>query len=114
LSIGEKIFRISTLIYGADGVDYSKSAQKKLAKISNDGFDNLPVCMAKTQYSLSDQAALIGKPCGFRITINDIILQAGAEFVVAIAGDIFRMPGLPAKPLAIKFDVDADGRIVGL
>ena len=114
VTIKQKIECIAKEIYGADGVQYTVSAEKALKDIVALGGDKLPVCIAKTQYSLSDNAALLGRPTGFTITIRDLRLSNGAGFVVAYAGDIMTMPGLPKVPSAEKIDVDADGKIVGL
>ena len=114
LSIEEKIAAIAREIYGADGVTFGPAAKKALPDIRALGGDKLPVCIAKTQYSLSDNAALLGRPKGFTVTIRDLRLSNGAGFVVAYAGDIMTMPGLPKAPAAQRIDVDADGRISGL
>ena len=114
LSIEEKIAAIAREIYGADGVTFDPAAKKALPDIRALGGDKLPVCIAKTQYSLSDNAALLGRPKGFTVTIRDLRLSNGAGFVVAYAGDIMTMPGLPKAPAAQRIDVDADGRISGL
>lgn len=113
-TIKQKIECIAKEIYGADGVDYTGQAEKALRDIEALGGNELPVCIAKTQYSLSDNATLLGRPTGFRITIRDLRLSNGAGFVVAYAGDILTMPGLPKVPSAEKIDVDAQGRISGL
>jgi formate--tetrahydrofolate ligase len=113
-TIKEKISTIAKQIYGADGVSYTAQAEKALREIETLGGDKLPVCIAKTQYSLSDNAALLGRPTGFTITIRDLSLSNGAGFVVAYAGDIMTMPGLPKIPSAEKIDVDENGRISGL
>ncbi|XOQ49258.1 MAG: formate--tetrahydrofolate ligase [Eubacteriales bacterium] len=113
-TIKQKIECIAKEIYGADGVDYTSQAEKAKQDIEALGGDTLPVCIAKTQYSLSDNAALLGRPTGFRITIRDLCLSNGAGFVVAYAGNILTMPGLPKVPSAEKIDVDAQGRISGL
>ena len=105
---------IAREIYGADGVDYAPAAKKALAEIRRLGAENLPVCVAKTQYSLSDDAALLGRPRGFSITIRDLRLSSGAGFVVAYAGNIMTMPGLPKVPAANQIDVSEDGAISGL
>ncbi len=110
----EKINTIATKIYGADGVDYTPAARKHLRRISKLGLDGAAVCIAKTQKSLSDNPALIGKPTGFRITVREIEIAAGANFVVPITGDIMRMPGLPDTPAAEAIDIDAGGNISGL
>ncbi|HEX2985740.1 MAG TPA: formate--tetrahydrofolate ligase [Caproiciproducens sp.] len=113
-SIKEKLEIIAREIYGADGVTYTAQAEKSIREIELLGGDKLPVCVAKTQYSLSDNAALLGRPQGFRITIRDLRLSNGAGFVVAYAGDIMTMPGLPKVPSAEKIDVDENGKISGL
>ena len=114
LTVEEKITAIAKKIYGADGVVFEPKAKKALGDIKTLGGDNMPVCIAKTQYSLSDKAALLGRPTGFTVTIRDIRLSNGAGFVVAYAGDIMTMPGLPKAPAAQKIDCDADGVISGL
>ena len=114
ISVKQKIEMIAHEIYGADGVDYTTQAEKSLKEIETLGGDKLPVCIAKTQYSLSDNAALLGRPTGFHITIRDLRLSNGAGFVVAYAGDIMTMPGLPKVPCAERIDVDASGKISGL
>lgn len=110
----EKINAIATKIYGADGVDFTPQAEKDLKLIHEVGKDNLLVCMAKTQYSLSDDPLKLGRPKNFRITVREVRLSAGAGFLVAITGTILTMPGLPKKPAAFNIDVDADGKISGL
>ncbi len=110
----DKMNAIAREIYGADGVDFTAQAEKDLAQIHELGKDNLLVCMAKTQYSLSDDPAKIGRPSGFRITVREVRLSAGAGFLVAVTGEIMTMPGLPKKPAALNIDVDADGKITGL
>ena len=110
----EKIENIAKKIYGADGVDFSEEALAKIKTIEEKGCGNLPVIIAKTQYSLSDNAELLGRPEGFRITVRDIVLKGGAGFIVAIAGKIMLMPGLGAHPAAEKIDLLSDGTIVGL
>lgn len=114
LTVEEKNTVIAKKIYGADGVVFEPKAKKALGDIKTLGGDNMPVCIAKTQYSLSDKAALLGRPTGFTVTIRDIRLSSGAGFVVAYAGDIMTMPGLPKAPAAQKIDCDADGVISGL
>ena len=114
LTLAEKIESVATKIYRADGVDFDANAKKQLATIESLGFGNLPVCMAKTQYSFSDNAALIGAPRDFKITIRDVKVCSGAGFVVVKTGDIMTMPGLPKVPSAEKIDVDDDGVITGL
>ena len=114
LSIKEKIETIAKEIYGADGVEFSSGAKKMLKTIDELGYGNLPVCMSKTQKSLSDNASLIGRPTGFTVTINELRISAGAGFIVAMAGDIIDMPGLPKKPAAELIDIDENGKIEGL
>lgn len=114
LSIKEKIETIAREIYGADGVEFSSGAKKMLKTIDELGYGNLPVCMSKTQKSLSDNASLIGRPTGFTVTINELRISAGAGFIVAMAGDIIDMPGLPKKPAAELIDIDENGKIEGL
>lgn len=113
-SIENKIIKISQEIYGADGVNFTKEAQKEIKKYTDLGYGNLPVCMAKTQYSLTDDASLLGRPTGFNITVREVRLSAGAGFLVAITGAIMTMPGLPKRPAALKMDISADGKITGL
>ena len=112
--ICEKIQKVAQKIYGADGVEFTAEAKEKIAIIENKGYKHLPVIIAKTQYSLSDDASLIGRPTGFKITVRDVVIKGGAGFVVAIAGKILLMPGLGAKPAAEKIDLLSDGTIVGL
>jgi formate--tetrahydrofolate ligase len=114
LSIKDKISCIATEIYGADGVTYSPEASRAIAKIEEMGFGNFPVCMAKNQYSLSDDASKLGRPTGFDINIREVYVSAGAGFVVTITGSIMTMPGLPKAPAAEKIYVDDEGKIVGL
>ena len=113
-TIPQKIGKIAREIYGAAGVDFTKEAQRELEELEVLGFDKMPVCMAKTQYSLSDDAALLGRPEGFRITVRELRLAAGAGFVVALTGSILTMPGLPKHPAAMDMDITEDGRITGL
>ncbi|MBQ9022782.1 MAG: formate--tetrahydrofolate ligase [Eubacterium sp.] len=112
--IKDKINAIATKIYGADGVDYTAKANKEIKKFEELGFGNLPICMAKNQYSLTDDAKVLGRPTGFRITVRDITASIGAGFLVALTGEIMKMPGLPKVPSAEKIDVDEDGVISGL
>ena len=114
LSIKEKIEVIAKEIYGASGVVFDKKAITKMKKYEAQGLGKLPICVAKTQYSLSDQPTLLGRPSGFTIKINDLIPSAGAGFLVAISGSIMRMPGLPKRPAAVNMDIDKDGKIIGL
>lgn len=114
LSLEEKITRVATEIYGAAGVNIEADARKKLKKFELLGFGQLPICMAKTQSSLSDNPKLLGAPKGWTLTVSDAHLSAGAGFVVAVAGSMMLMPGLPKTPQAEKLDVDAQGNIVGM
>ena len=114
LSPKEKIEKICKEIYGADGVDFTAKALQDMAKHTEDGFGHLPICMAKTQYSLSDDPKKLGRPTGFKVTVREVKLSAGAGFLVALAGEIMRMPGLPKVPAANKIDILEDGEIVGL
>lgn len=113
-SIKEKIEKIAIEIYGADGVDYTKSCEKQIANLEKLGLDKMPICMAKTQYSLSDDPTLLARPEGFRITVRDIRVSNGAGFLVALTGDIMTMPGLPKVPAANKIDILPSGEIIGL
>ena len=110
----DKIEAIATKIYGADGVDYLPAARKQLAHYEALGFGHLPICMAKTQYSLSADASLKGRPSGFRIPIREVRLSAGAGFITPLAGEMRTMPGLPSRPGGENIDIDANGEIVGL
>nr|WP_296262891.1 formate--tetrahydrofolate ligase [uncultured Merdimonas sp.] len=112
--IKDKILAIAQKIYGADGVDYTPKAEREIRTLEGIGLGNLPICMAKNQYSLTDDAKKLGRPTGFRITIRDITASAGAGFLVALTGDIMKMPGLPKVPAAEKINVNADGVISGL
>ena len=114
LSLTDKITKVATEIYGADGVNFLPAASKQLAKIEEMGFGKLPVCMAKTQYSLSDDPNMLGRPRDYQITVREAYVSAGAGFVVALTGAIVTMPGLPKRPAAFDIDVDKDGKIVGL
>ena len=114
LTIKEKIEKICKEIYGADGVVFAPATKKVFDTIAAEGLEKLPVCMSKTQKSISDNPALLGKPTGFKVTINDLRLAVGAGFVIAMAGDIIDMPGLPKKPSAEVIDIDENGVISGL
>ncbi|WP_027702655.1 formate--tetrahydrofolate ligase [Metaclostridioides mangenotii] len=113
-SIKDKINAIATKIYGADGVDFTKEADKEIVNLEKLGFNNIPICMAKTQYSLTDDQTQLGRPTGFRITVRQVNISAGAGFIVALTGEIMKMPGLPKVPAAEKIDVDEKGVISGL
>lgn len=112
--IKDKIRDIATKLYGADDVEFSSSAAKEILNLEKMGFGSLPICMAKNQYSLTDDAKILGRPTGFKITVRDITLSAGAGFIVALTGSIMKMPGLPKVPSAENIDVDVDGKIKGL
>lgn len=114
MSLKDKIKTVATEVYGADGVTYSPAASKALARIEELGFGNLPVCMAKTQYSLSDDQNKLGRPTGFEINVREAYVSAGAGFVVALTGTVMTMPGLPKKPAADGIDVNEEGKITGL
>ncbi len=113
-TIEEKIEAIVKRVYHGDGINILPAAQKQIAQLTALGFDKLPVCMAKTQYSFTDDKDVLGAPSGFTVTIRNVKVSAGAGFIVALTGDIMTMPGLPKKPAAENIDVDADGRISGL
>jgi formate--tetrahydrofolate ligase len=113
-SIKDKILTIAREIYGAEGVNYTPQAEKTIKELTGLGFDKTPICMAKTQYSLSDDMTQLGRPAGFTITVREIRVAAGAGFLVAITGDIMTMPGLPKRPAAERMDIDNTGKIVGL
>ncbi len=113
-SLSEKVHAVATRVYGADGVEWSNAAKKQLTQLEVLGFGHLPVCIAKTQYSLSDDASQLGRATGFQLHISNLTVSAGAGFVVAMSGSIMKMPGLPKVPAAEKIDVDAEGRISGL
>ncbi len=114
MSLTDKITKVATEIYGADGVNFAPAALRQLKKIEEMGFGKLPVCMAKTQYSLSDDPTLLGRPRDYNITVREAYVSAGAGFVVALTGTIVTMPGLPKKPAAFDIDVNEEGKIVGL
>lgn len=114
MSIKEKIEKIAKEIYGADGVEFTGPAKKMLKTIDELGYGKLPVCMSKTQKSLSDNAVLLGRPTGFTVSVKELRISAGAGFIVAMAGDIIDMPGLPKKPAAESIDIDENGKIDGL
>ena len=114
MSIKDKINEIVTKIYGGKGVNYTPKAQKQIARLEELGLDKKPVCMAKTQYSLSDNAKLLGRPENFEIMVSNVRISNGAGFIVVETGNIMVMPGLPKVPAADNIDVDADGKITGL
>lgn len=114
LPIEDKIEKIAQEIYGADGVNFAKEAQVSIKKYTELGYGQLPICMAKTQYSLTDDQTVLGRPTGFTITVREVRLSAGAGFLVAITGAIMTMPGLPKRPAALRMDIDAQGKITGL
>jgi formate--tetrahydrofolate ligase len=114
LPVEDKIHKIATEIYGADGVEYSSKARTQLKMIKELGYDALPVCMAKTQKSLSDKETAVGRPRGFTINVREFEFAAGAGFIIPILGDMMRMPGLPAVPASEHMDIDNDGKISGL
>ena len=114
MPLKEKIETVCKKIYGASGVIFDPGAEKMLAKLTELGFGSLPVCMAKTQYSLSDDPGKLGRPTDYSVTVREVYVSAGAGFVVALTGTIMTMPGLPKSPAAERIDVDADGVIDGL
>ena len=114
LPIKEKMDVIVREIYGGKGVVYTQAAEKSIKNIEKMGLDKLPICVAKTQYSLSDNPALLGRPQGFDITVREVRISAGAGFIVVITGEIMTMPGLPKLPAAEKIDIDESGKITGL
>jgi len=114
LSIKDKIHKIVTEIYGGEGVSYTPGAEKSIAKLSELGFSNMPICVAKTQYSLSDNPNLLGRPSGFTVTVREVKASAGAGFIVVLTGDVMTMPGLPKIPAANNMDVLENGEITGL
>ncbi|MGD9498406.1 MAG: formate--tetrahydrofolate ligase, partial [Armatimonadota bacterium] len=112
--IREKIDTICTRIYGADGVEYSPAAERKIRRFEEQGVDGLPICMAKTQFSLSHDPALLGRPTGFVVPVEDIRASLGAGYLYPLCGEIRTMPGLPTRPAAVDVDIGEDGNIVGL
>lgn len=114
LSIEEKISEIVKRVYGGTGVTFTPNAKAQISKLKDLSFDNLPICVAKTQYSFSDDPPLLGAPTGFTVTVRNVKVSAGAEFIVALTGDILTMPGLPKVPAAENIDVDENGNITGL
>jgi formate--tetrahydrofolate ligase len=113
-TLKEKIEAVATKVYGADGVDYTPLASRQLAGYERNGFGHLPVCIAKTQYSLSHDASLKGAPAGWRLPVREVRASVGAGFVYPICGDMRTMPGLARNPAAMSIDLDEDGNIVGL
>ena len=113
-TIKNKINAIATKIYGADGVNYTPAVEKTIAELEAAGLDKMPICMAKTQYSLSDDQTKLGAPSGFKITVRELRISAGAGFIVALTGNVLTMPGLPKKPAAENMDIDINGKITGL
>ena len=113
-TIKNKINAIATKIYGADGINYTPAVEKTIAELEAAGLDKMPICMAKTQYSLSDDQTKLGAPSGFKITVRELRISAGAGFIVALTGNVLTMPGLPKKPAAENMDIDINGKITGL
>ena len=113
-SIENKIEAIVKKVYGGDGVEFTPAAKKQIINLKDMNCDKLPVCMAKTQYSFSDDPKLLGAPTGFKVTVRNIKVSAGAGFIIALTGEIMTMPGLPKVPAAEKIDVDENGVISGL
>ena len=113
-SIEAKITKVVQKIYGGVGVDWSPAATRSLHQLERLGFSDLPICMAKTQYSLSDYPTLLGQPKGFTVSVQDLTISAGAGFIVILTGDVLKMPGLPKKPAAENIDIDQNGKITGL
>ena len=114
LPIKDKIKAVAQKIYGATDVSYAGKAETEIKRLTELGFDKMPVCMAKTQYSLSDNPKLLGRPENFTITVREVKVSAGAGFVVCLTGDVMTMPGLPKEPAANRMDIDMDGVITGL
>ena len=114
MSIKEKIEAIVTKIYGGKDVNFTANAEKQIKQLTDLGYDKMPICMAKTQYSLSDDPTKLGAPEGFTVTVRNIKVSAGAGFLVALTGEIMTMPGLPKVPAAERIDVDETGKISGL
>ncbi|MEE1504616.1 MAG: formate--tetrahydrofolate ligase, partial [Acutalibacteraceae bacterium] len=113
-SIEEKIEAVVTKVYGGDGIEFTTNAKKQLDQLKADGFGNLPVCIAKTQYSFSDDPTKLGAPDNSKVTVRNLKVSAGAGFIVVLTGDIMTMPGLPKSPAAERIDVDENGKITGL
>ena len=113
-TIKEKVEKVAKNIYGADGVEYSKEAEEQIEKIENMGYGNLPICIAKTQYSFSDDAKNLECNSSFNIHVKEVKLKAGAEFIVILTGKVMTMPGLPKHPASEQIDIDEQGNIVGI
>lgn len=113
-SIQTKLEKIVTKVYGAKAVELTPGARKQMVELEKNGLADLPICMAKTQYSFSDNPTLLGRPEDFTITIRNLKVSAGAGFIVALTGEVMTMPGLPKVPAAERIDIDADGKITGL
>ena len=113
-TIEEKIESVVKKIYGGDGITVMPNAKKQIEQLTKLGYDKVPVCIAKTQYSFSDDATKLGAPEGFKVTVKNVKISAGAGFIVVLTGDILTMPGLPKVPAAEKIDVDENGKITGL
>jgi formate--tetrahydrofolate ligase len=113
-SINNKVLKIVQQVYGGKDVIFTDQAQRNIKDIERNGWDLLPICMAKTQYSFSDEPKLLGRPEGFSITVREIIPKLGAGFLVCLTGDIMTMPGLPKAPAALNMDVDENGNAIGL
>ena len=113
-TLEEKMNKVVTKVYGGIGAEWSSQAKKKAAALTALGYGNLPICVAKTQYSFSDNPQKIGRPEGFEVGVRDLTLSAGAGFIVLLTGDILRMPGLPKIPAAETIDIDEKGKISGL
>ncbi|MBQ4416998.1 MAG: formate--tetrahydrofolate ligase, partial [Butyrivibrio sp.] len=114
MTIEEKIEAVVTKVYRGDGVDFTPQAKKEIETLEKLGFGKMPVCMAKTQYSFSDDQTKLGAPRGFRVTVRNVKVSAGTGFIVVLTGEIMTMPGLPKVPAAEKIDVDENGKISGL
>ena len=114
LPVDQTILRVATNVYGAHTVDFSPKAHKTLESLREWGLENLPVCMAKTQYSFSHEATALGAPTGFTLPIRELRLNSGAGFIVAVCGSMMTMPGLPIRPAAVDMDMDEDGRLTGV
>ena len=113
-SIEEKITTIAQKVYGADGVEFTDEAKAQIETFNKNGWDKLPICMAKTQMSLSDDGSVMGRPIGFKITVRELRPSLGAGFIVALTGKVLTMPGLPKHPSALDMDIDENGKITGL